>query len=203
MVACFNRCEQRVRVVSDARIIASASCVVLPGVGNFAAAMEVIECQGLREVLCRRIQEGRATLCICLGMQVLFEASEESPGISGLGAVKGCVRKLGGPRVPHMGWNRVEPGRVRECAALNESTRAGEWDIEPGEAYYAHSFAAQAVPEGWRGAWSHHGEAIVGAMWRRHVLACQFHPELSGRWGERLVRSWLEYTTVRAEEVTC
>lgn len=191
--AALARCGVQAVVTRDATDINQAAAVVLPGVGSFAAGMSALDSLRLAEPLRERVRAGRATLAICLGMQMLFDSSDESPGVVGLGAAKGRVGRftggntaLGPIRVPQLGWNRIAP----EQGML----------VTPGCAYYANSFrvvdhpdsAAAPVAAGWRCAWTTHGERFLAAMQRDAVLACQFHPELSGRWGLNLIGRWLD-----------
>jgi imidazole glycerol-phosphate synthase subunit HisH len=160
--------------------VADAVGVVLPGVGTFGAAMGAVEASGLRAALRSRLSAGRATLAVCVGMQLLCEASVESPDAAGLGVVPATVRRFeGAPRVPQLGWNRVEPS-------------PGSRFVEPGWAYFANSYRIESVPDGWVVSSSDYGGSFVAAMERGAVLACQFHPELSGDWGSALLRRWLE-----------
>lgn len=161
-------------------IVARADRLVLPGVGAFAAARGALDAQGVVEALRDRIVAGRPTLGICLGMQLMASASEESPGVEGLGVWDATVRRFRGPvRVPQLGWNRVVAGEG--CRLLVD-----------GVAYFANSYRLDAVPPGWSGAVADHGGPFVAAVERGAVLACQFHPELSGAWGQDLLRRWLE-----------
>jgi imidazole glycerol-phosphate synthase subunit HisF len=166
----------------SAEDVRNAERLILPGVGALGAAMAALREAGLvdplRERLNRTAGEAR-TLCICLGLQMLLEASEESPGVAGLGVARGAAGKFSGAglRVPQLGWNLVEPD-------------AGCSLIERGWAYYANSYRLAEVPPGWSPAWTTYGGRFVGAMQRGGVLACQFHPELSGAWGERLIARW-------------
>ncbi|MBI4568950.1 MAG: imidazole glycerol phosphate synthase subunit HisH [Planctomycetes bacterium] len=160
-------------------VVRRAPALVLPGVGAFAAGMEGLRAGGLLEPLRERIAAGRPTLCVCLGMQLLFDASDESPGVAGLSVAPGRVTRFPtSVRVPQLGWNRVSPDPG--CAL-----------VEPGFAYFANSYRALNAPPGWRAAWADHGGPFVAAMQRGAVLACQFHPELSGAWGTALIRRWL------------
>jgi imidazole glycerol phosphate synthase glutamine amidotransferase subunit len=159
--------------------IEEADGVVLPGVGAFGAAMRKLNDSGWTEPLRARLAAGRPTLAICLGLQILCEASEESPGVKGLGVIPGVVRRFPNTvRVPQMGWNLVEP---------EQSPR-----LPPaGSAYFANSYRLDARPDGWSAAWSDYGGRFIAMLARGPILACQFHPELSGAWGLDLLRGWL------------
>lgn len=163
----------------DPRVIAEAGQVVLPGVGSFAAGMASLSQNGIAEALQARLSEGRPTLAICLGMQLLCSQSEESPNILALNFIPATVRRFRrAERIPQLGWNKVK---------TIQSSRF----LEDGYAYYANSYCLDEVPDGWCGAISEHGEKFVAAIERDDILACQFHPELSGAWGEQLLRRWL------------
>jgi glutamine amidotransferase len=165
--------------------IESAGRVVLPGVGALGAAMQRLEADGTADALRRRMNDGRPTLAICLGLQLLATGSEESPDTPGLGVLPVQVRRLPADMpVPQMGWNSIdcEPG----CRLLR-----------PGHAYFANSYALDQLPDGWTGAWFDHGRRFIAAVEKDGVLACQFHPELSGGWGLDLLRRWLEQTAER------
>jgi imidazole glycerol phosphate synthase glutamine amidotransferase subunit len=176
---------------ADPQRIEQAAYVVLPGVGAFAAAMKNLEEASLVDPLRRRIAAGRPTLCICLGLQLLAQASAESPGVTGLGVVPARVQGLaegveGGLCVPQMGWNQVVV--QGETQMLNS-----------GYAYFANSFGIPAAEygqalrsAGFRLATTHYGREFITAFEREGLLACQFHPELSGPWGHALLGRWLE-----------
>jgi imidazole glycerol-phosphate synthase subunit HisH len=177
-------------LATDAEAIERARAVVLPGVGTLRAAMGGLAARGLVEVLARRVRDGRATLAVCLGLQLLCEQSEESPGVTGLGVVPGRVDRLSGHvRVPHMGWNRVAPVGDDGVGHL----------VEPGYAYFAHSYRLATAPAGWRSSFVDYGDRWVAALERGSVLACQFHPELSGSWGAALLARWV----ARAQDTSC
>ncbi len=168
------------RLVDKADEIKSAGAVVLPGVGAFAAGMGSLAELGLIDILRERIAANRSTLCVCLGMQLLADNSEESPGTKGLGVLgTNVVRFRGQVRIPQLGWNSVEP-------------ESGCEFLQKGCAYYANSFHLEGQPNGWKAAWTEHGVRFVGAIERGAVLGCQFHPELSGPWGRTLLKRWLE-----------
>lgn len=164
-------------VTTDPEIVRAAERLVLPGVGAFGATMARLK--PLAAILRERVEAGRPTLAVCLGLQLLCESSEESPGVAGLGVVPRRIERFPGTvRVPQLGWNRVEAGG---CSL-----------IESGHAYYANSYRLAKAPAGWGAATSIHGGRFVAALERGAVLACQFHPELSGPWGIALLRRWLE-----------
>ena len=148
-------------------------------VGAFGPVARRLALRGLAGPLAERARLGRPTFAVCLGLQLLAAASEESPGASGLGVLPATITRFAaGLRVPQLGWNRVVAG---DGAAL----------LESGDAYFANSYKLDAVPVGWVGALSHHGGEFVAALERGPVLGCQFHPELSGDWGQALIERWL------------
>ena len=181
--AALRRIGAEPELTEDAHAVAGGAHVVLPGVGALGAAMDALEPTLIDDALRARIHEGLPTLAICLGMQLLLAGSEESPGIPALGCVPGTAKRFiaEGIRVPHLGWNTVSP-------------EAGSRFLEPGYAYFAHSFHVPHKPVGWKAAWTTHGGPFVSAFEREDVLACQFHPELSGAWGLALMKRWLEKT---------
>jgi imidazole glycerol phosphate synthase glutamine amidotransferase subunit len=164
------------------RDVIESQFVVLPGVGSFGSALEMLEAQGMADAVRSRIASGAPTLSVCVGLQLLGSGSEESPDARGLGVFGARAERFApDERVPHMGWNLVRSGWLPE-----------------GHAYFANSyrFGNDAVEElrneGWQIATTWHGGEFVAAMRRGKVLACQFHPELSGSWGEKLLRDWIE-----------
>lgn len=185
VLAGLRRAGAEPRTSLDPVEIRDADRVVLPGVGAFGAAMARLRERALVEPLRERVLSGRATLAVCLGLQLLCAESEESPGVGGLGVIDARVERFpAGLPVPQMGWNRVDtagPGWFRF--------------VEPGYAYFANSYRLRAAPEGWRAATATYGAPFVAALERGGVLACQFHPELSGAWGAELLRAWLAGVT--------
>jgi len=159
--------------------IRDAGHVVLPGVGTFAAAMARLRASGADRALRERIARDRPTLCVCVGHQLLFRESEESPGIPGLGIVDAAVRRFpAAVRTPQFGWNEVEAG---EDGGL----------LASGWAYFANSYRAVEAP-GFRTALADHGGPFIAAIERGGLIGCQFHPELSGTYGAALLARFLE-----------
>ena len=166
-------------VTRDPAVAREATHLVLPGVGSFGAGMRALRESGLDRVVLEAVENNIPLLAICLGLQLLTEGSDESPGVTGLGVIPArCVRLPDSVRVPQLGWNAVNSVT---CQA-----------IESGYAAYANSFAVVESPTGWEAAWSQHGTRFIAAIERGSVLAAQFHPELSGRWGLELLKRWME-----------
>lgn len=182
VLAAFERLAVPARLTTDPRDVAEADRIVLPGVGSFGAAMAALQAADLVETLRRRIADSRPTLAICLGLQLLAESSDESPGMRGLGIIPAHITRFDergtGRVVPQMGWNRVDAGRDANI-------------LRSGWAYYANSYKLDAIPQGWAGAMSAYGTPFVAALERGPVIACQFHPELSGSDGLALIIRWL------------
>jgi len=180
VTAALLRLGASMREAKSAQDVDAAEGVVLPGVGAFGAAMSRVDDIGLAPALRRRIEQGRPTLVVCVGMQLLCRDSEESPGAGGLAVLDATVTRFGGDvRVPQLGWNEVDPGPDMRF-------------LEPGWAYFANSYRLDRVPTGWNAATTDYGGSFVAALEHGAVLACQFHPELSGPWGARLLGRWLE-----------
>jgi imidazole glycerol phosphate synthase glutamine amidotransferase subunit len=182
VMAAFSRLGTDPVIAREVSAVETSDRVVVPGVGSFGAAMAEIDRLGMRGALRGRLAEGRPTLAICVGMQLLATASEESVGSEGIGHVPEPVTRFpDSVRVPQLGWNRVLAGPG--CRILRD-----------GWAYFANSYRIDAVPEGWQAAVADHGGVFVAALERGDVLACQFHPELSGRWGSGILDAWLNAT---------
>ncbi len=183
VVTAFERFGCAVRTTADPSLVSRADRVVLPGVGAFAAARTAIDGHGLQDALRERMLRGAPTLGICLGMQLMAQGSEEAPGVAGLGLLDGVVRSYGEEdpelRVPQMGWNLVRP--AEGCRIVGQ-----------GYAYFANSYRLATVTPGWLPVWSEYGGRFVAAVERGPVVACQFHPELSGAFGNALLSRWLE-----------
>ena len=179
IVNAFERIGERVTLTHDPAVVRRAARVVLPGVGAFGPAAAALSARGLDGALRERVAGGSPLLAVCLGLQLLCDGSDEAPGVPGLGIVRGTCRRLPvGVRVPHLGWNRV----VADPDAHF---------IRTAEAAFANSYALCEAPPGWNVAWTTHGAPFVAALERGDMLACQFHPELSGAYGEGVLARWL------------
>ncbi len=177
----FARLGARTTVTRDLETVRKAERLILPGVGAFGTASAALHAGGLDAAVRDAVDRGTPLLAVCLGLQLLCEGSEESPGAPGLGIVPGVCRRLpAGVRVPHLGWNRVEAAPA-----------AGLRFVATGEAAFANSYALREAPPGWSAAWTVHGAPFVAALERGGTLACQFHPELSGAYGEAVLARWL------------
>lgn len=168
----------RVRIEADPVAAAAADALVLPGVGAFPAAASRLVDTGAP--LRAAIADGLPTLGICLGMQLLFEESEEGAG-RGLGVIRGRVRRMRARRLPQMGWNDVE--------SAEDPIFAG---ITPLIAYYANSYVIEPVQNDTVVAWSEYGtERFPAAIRVGNIVGVQFHPEKSGHAGLRMIANFL------------
>jgi glutamine amidotransferase len=158
-----------VRVASDPRACPEASLLVLPGQGHFGQVMAAFRASGFVERVLDHIQKGLPFLGICVGMQILYQESEEAPGVMGLGLFPGVVRRFPRGRVPQMGWNRVR----LEGPFASLSGR---------HFYFANSFFGPLAPEA-LGVGEYEGTPFAALLARENLLAPQFHPEKSGRAG--------------------
>lgn len=170
----------------DPEVILHADHIILPGVGSFGDAMENLTKFGLVDVIHEAIDRKIPFLGICLGLQLLFESSEETPGVAGLGILKGkIVRIPEGPglKIPHMGWNSLT---VREGASLFKGL-----EKEP-YVYFVHSYYLQAEDPDIVAATAQYGVTIHASVEKGNVFACQFHPEKSSKTGLAILKNFLE-----------
>ena len=169
-------------VVRSLKDVEGFSGVILPGQGAFKSASTTI--MENRELLIKLVKEGVPLLGICVGMQVLFDVSEEGGGIRGLGLFRGKVKLLpSSVKLPHMGWNTLEIV-AQECPIL-----AG---IPDGSlVYFAHSYYTLPEDKSIVAAVTDHGVSFPSVIWREKVFATQFHPERSGRTGLRILRNFV------------
>jgi glutamine amidotransferase len=170
-------------LVDDLEGVRKATKIILPGVGHFGQMMRALDAMRLRQTLLDRIGAGVPFLGICLGLQALFEGSEESPESPGLGLFRAVVRRFGddAPRVPHMGWNELEP---RKTSRLLEGV--GERPY----VYFAHSYYAPVVDA--TAATCNYTIPYTAILESGNVLGVQFHPEKSGPLGLQIMRNFVD-----------
>lgn len=179
VIAAFKRRNDEVFLVSDPSETIEADYLVLPGVGSFSSIMKYLADRNLDMAIKKRIILNRPTLAICLGFQIMGSYSDESPGVSGLNLFDSSASKFkSNVKVPQLGWNEVNPSE--RCRYLTK-----------GHAYFANSYKFTQPPTGWEAAWSNHGEPFISAIEKGSILACQFHPELSGDWGASIIDRWI------------
>jgi glutamine amidotransferase len=171
-------------LTSDPVVARQAAGVVLPGVGAFGRCMEQLRESGLEPVVHETIDGGKPFLGICVGMQMLFDTSEEAPGVKGLGIITGEVRRLvTTERLPHMGWNTLQ---IRTGSKLFDGIDDGSW------LYFVHSYAPVPDDEAVIAATADYGGPVVAAVEQGRVWATQFHPEKSAANGLRLLKNFAE-----------
>jgi glutamine amidotransferase len=183
----FERLGAVVQPVSSAAEMDGCTALVLPGVGAFDPAMQRLRQGGLAEAITRWCAAGKPLLGICLGLQLLFEASDEGTA-AGLGLLKGRVRALPrcpGQPIPHMGW---EPLIAANPSPLLPAGGPDTW------VYFVHSYAAEPNDPACNTALVRFGDsAVTAAVWQGAIGACQFHPEKSGPHGAVILRRWLAW----------
>ncbi|MDR1094962.1 MAG: imidazole glycerol phosphate synthase subunit HisH [Spirochaetaceae bacterium] len=180
--------------------------MVFPGDGHFASAMNALRAAGYAGALKGWIEAGRPFLGICIGMQVLFEASEEAPGVKGLGVIRGAVKRFPGRKVPQIGWNETaaqEGSRLfRGCRGSRQSNGANDAITSNDNAffYYIHSYYCAPLDSAGVAAVTDYYLPYCSAFERGNLAAVQFHPEKSGEAGLRLLRNWAETVPVPERE---
>jgi len=174
---------EEAKITSDAEEILGADKIILPGVGAFGDAMEKLNTRGLSEVIREAVKRKIPLLGICLGLQLLFEASEESPGVDGLSVLKGKIIRIPdkeGYKVPHIGWNSLK---------INPESKLFAGIPEDAYVYFVHSYYLHAE-EPIVAAQTDYVVDIHAAVEKEHVFACQFHPEKSGEIGLKLLKNF-------------
>lgn len=177
---------QEVKITDSAQEILSADKVVLPGVGAFGDAMGNLKRRGLDEVIRQAAENGTPFLGICLGLQLLFEKSDEAPGIEGLGILPGEILKIPakeGLKIPHMGWNSLH---------LEHGGRLFQNVPEQSYVYFVHSYYLKAGEEESVKASAEYGVHIHASVEKGNVFACQFHPEKSSDVGLQILKNFVE-----------
>ena len=185
----FAKFSDDVILTQSADVIDKADKVVLPGVGAFGDCMKNFKASGLMDAVMRAVENNKPVMGICVGLQIMFEGSEESPDVKGLGIFKGIVRKINAPglKIPHMGWNSL---------TINENTHV---DInlfknirKSPYVYFVHSYHAMPEDKSIILATSVYGEEITAAVGKNNVIATQFHPEKSGDIGLSIIKNFVE-----------
>lgn len=173
-------------VTRDPDEIRKAGKVILPGVGSFGDAMQNLHSFGLVPVIREVVEKGTPFLGICLGLQLLFERSEESPGVEGLGLLKGEILRIpDGPglKIPHMGWNSLDlhgEGKLFRNVPRNAYM------------YFVHSYYLKASDRDIVKATAEYGVTIDASVEKDNIFACQFHPEKSSDMGMEILKSFME-----------
>ncbi len=175
---------ESVKLVSSGEDILSAERLIFPGVGNFGSLMETLERRGLVQALRQYLEADRPFWGICLGLQALFERSEEAPGVRGLGFIKGGVKRFTTSlSVPHIGWNGLT---FKKPSAIFQGLRGDE------KVYFVHSYHVAPEEEGVTLTTTDYGYSFVSAVQKGRVIATQFHPEKSGQTGLRMLENFLK-----------
>ncbi len=173
-------------ITSDASVIANADHVILPGVGAFGDCMQSLHKTGLTDTVIAAAKSGKPFLGICLGMQLLFDSSEESPGVEGLGIFQGEIVKIpkqDGYKIPHMGWNSLTfPKETPLFAGLPENPFV----------YFVHSFYAKPEDASIVAATTDYCGELTVAIQKGNIFATQFHPEKSGDTGLSILKNFLD-----------
>ena len=171
-------------VTGDSETILNADKVILPGVGAFGDAMKCLEKSGLVETVKAVAKSGKPLLGICLGLHLMFEESDETPGVKGLGIFKGKIVKIpekDGLKIPHMGWNSLH---------LQNNGRLFEGIPEQTYVYFVHSYYLQAEEPEIVKATTEYSTCIHASVEKDNVFACQFHPEKSSKWGLKILENF-------------
>ena len=174
-------------LTSDPAALESADAIVLPGVGSGRAAMEALDQRGLVKPLQEAVASGKPMLCICLGLQILMDDTEEGSSPC-LGVVSGTTRKLpGGLKVPHMGWNSVS---FRHAHPLLHGIPDGSYF------YFVHSYYAEPLEDDVATGVTEYGLPFCSILTQGNVMATQFHPEKSGDYGLKMYKNFVNYASV-------
>lgn len=175
-------------VSRDPQTLLNADKVILPGVGSFGQAMENLHTYGLVPVIHEIVEKKTPFLGICLGLQLLFESSEETPGVEGLHLLDGTIRRIPaapGLKIPHIGWNDLTfPNKGRLFRGIEEHSYV----------YFVHSFYLEAADSSIVTATTEYGTRIHASVEKDNIFACQFHPEKSSRIGLKILQNFVDIT---------
>jgi len=178
----FELADSNTVVTKDPQICANADGLVVPGVGAFSACIDQLLAAGGGEIIAERINSDKPIFGICVGMQVLFDSSDEKGKSDGLGILKGEVSELDAPVLPHIGWNNVSVGAGSKLFQ----------GIENSYFYFVHSYAAKGKVDGAVNSYTQYGQEFLAAVEFKNIVATQFHPEKSGEAGAILIKNWVK-----------
>ena len=177
----FETTGRKVTLTSDPESAIAADALVVPGVGAFGACMDGLLKVNGDQIIKSRAAAGKPTLGICVGMQIMFEEGVEHGSFKGVGALKGIVKKINAPVLPHMGWNTVQ---IHGDSKLFKG-------VERESFYFVHSYAVQESNVATYAKTDYHGE-FISAIEEGSICVTQFHPEKSGAAGLKLINNWVE-----------
>ena len=180
----LQKLGQEVCITRDPKLLLNAEKVILPGVGAFGDAMSHLNAYGLVEIIREIVDKNTPFLGICLGLQLLFERSDEAPGVEGLGILEGEILRIPdqeGLKIPHMGWN---------CLTLQHDGRLFRGLSQDPYVYFVHSFYLKAKEEQIVKAVTRYGVQIHASVEKDNVFACQFHPEKSSDTGLCILKNF-------------
>ena len=179
---------EEVRITRDREEILASDGVILPGVGAFGDAMEKLHTYGLVDVIREVVRRQIPFLGICLGLQLMFESSEETPGVEGLHLLDGKIRRIPAAeelKIPHIGWNDLTfPNEGRLFRGVEEHSYV----------YFVHSFYLEAADSSIVTATTEYGTRIHASVEKDNIFACQFHPEKSSRIGLKILQNFVDIT---------
>ena len=184
----LNYLGEEAIITRDHDEIVNSDKVILPGVGAFADAMEKIRHYGLEDTIHEVVEKNIPFLGICLGLQLMFESSDEGPGVKGLGLLPGKILRIpksGDLKIPHMGWNNI---KVKEGSRLFKGLPDNPY------VYFVHSYYLEAADPSIVTATTEYGTLIHASVEKGNIFACQFHPEKSSRVGMKILQNFIEIT---------
>lgn len=185
---------QEARITRDRDVIMASEKVILPGVGSFGDAMEKLREYRLDQVIYDVVDKKIPFLGICLGLQLLYESSDETPGVTGLGLLKGTINRIPdtpGLKIPHMGWNSLD---VKENATLFHGLPQNPY------VYFVHSYYLKAANEEEVAATTYYSTLIHASVEKDNIFACQFHPEKSSTVGLKILENFVSIPSPMKED---